>query len=182
MFIFSAIDSVTRFTTNSRVSRMLRVVSFGRASRSPMDTPRTMGWLETPMLYENGAQLSILLFDRDCGICSALSRWIGAADVRHRIRVRTIQSSRELLRGIPDDRMLDAFHIVAPNGQLTTGGDAVPTLIEALPMGAGFGRILRSSQGLMSRVTAFYGFLTRFRDQLVCRVAFGETSEGSPRW
>ena len=123
----------------------------------------------------------ILLFDRDCGICSALSRWIGAADLRHRIRVRTIQSSRELLRGIPDERMLDAFHIVAPSGQLTTGGDAVPTLIEALPMGAGFGRILRSSQGLMSRVTAFYGFLTRFRDQLVCRVAFGETSEGSLR-
>src|SRR2546421_10640840 len=61
MFIFSAIDSVTRFTTNSRVSRMLRVVSFGRASRSPMDKPRTMGWLETPMLYENGAQLSIPL-------------------------------------------------------------------------------------------------------------------------
>src|SRR2546430_16708577 len=61
MFIFSAIDSVTRFTTNSRVSRILRVVSFGRASRPPMDTPRTMGWLETPMLYENGAQLSIPL-------------------------------------------------------------------------------------------------------------------------
>src|SRR5207244_11546493 len=61
MFICSAIDSVTRFTTNSRVSRMLRVVSFGRAWRSPMDTPRTIGWLETPMLYENGAQLSIPL-------------------------------------------------------------------------------------------------------------------------
>src|SRR5438876_5748365 len=74
----------------------------------------------------------ILLFDRDCGICSALSRWIGAADLRHRIRVRTIQSSRELLRGIPDERMLDAFHIVAPSGQLTTGGDAVPTLIEGV--------------------------------------------------
>src|SRR5438046_6168106 len=61
MFIFSAIDSVTRFTTNSRVSRMLRVVSLGRVSRSPTDTPRTIGWLETPMLYENGAQLSIPL-------------------------------------------------------------------------------------------------------------------------
>src|SRR2546422_8167503 len=59
MFIFSAIESVTRFTTNSRVSRMLRAVSFGRPWRSPIETPRTMGWLETPMLYENGAQLSI---------------------------------------------------------------------------------------------------------------------------
>jgi predicted DCC family thiol-disulfide oxidoreductase YuxK len=123
----------------------------------------------------------ILLFDRDCGICSALSRWIGAADLRHRIQLRTIQSSRELLRGIPDDRVFDAFHIVAPSGQLTTGGDAIPILIEALPMGAGFGRILRSSRGLMAQVHAFYRFLTRFREQLVCRVAFAGTSEGSPR-
>src|SRR5205807_10546142 len=107
----------------------------------------------------------ILLFDRDCGVCSALSRWIGAADLRHRNRVRTIQSSRELLRGIPDDRMLDAFHIVVPSGQLTTGGDAVPTLIEALPVGAGFRRLLHSSHGLMSSVTASDGFLTRFRAQ-----------------
>src|SRR5207244_11934161 len=120
-----------------------------------------------------------LLFDRGCGICSALSRWIGAADLRHRIRVRTIQSSRELLRGIPDERMLDAFHIVAPSGQLTTGGDAVPTLSEALPMGAGFGRILRSSRGLMSRVTAYYGFLSRFRNHLAARGASATQSEGS---
>src|SRR5438309_11530292 len=102
----------------------------------------------------------ILLFDRDCGICSALSRWIGAADLRHRIRIRTIQSSRELLRGIPDERMLDAFHIVAPSCQLTTGGDAVPTLIDAWPVGAGVGRILRSSRGLIPRVIAFCGYRT----------------------
>src|SRR5437879_11924565 len=94
----------------------------------------------------------ILLFDRDCGVCSALSRWIGAAELRHRIRVRTIQSSRELLRGIPDERMLDAFHIVAPSGQLTTGGSAVPPLIEALRTGAGFGRILRRSPALLCRL------------------------------
>lgn len=121
----------------------------------------------------------VLLFDRDCGICSAMSRWIRAVDVQGRIRLRTIQSSRELLREIPDGSILDAFHMVTPDGQVTTGGDAVPTLIEALPMGAGLGRIVRGSRGLMSRVHAFYGFLTRFRDRLVCRVDFAATSEGS---
>ncbi len=123
----------------------------------------------------------ILLFDRDCGICSALSRWISAADFRHRIRLRTIQSSRDLLRAIPDERIFDAFHIVSPSGQLTTGGDAVPILIEALPMGAGFGRILRSSRGLMAQVHAAYGFLARFRERLLCRVVFAGTSEDSLR-
>lgn len=120
----------------------------------------------------------VLLFDRDCGICSAMSRWIRAVDVRGRIRLRTIQSSRELLQEIPDELILDAFHMVSPAGQITTGGDAVPTLIEALPIGAGFGRIVRRSEGLMTRVRAFYGFLTRFRERLVCRVDFAVTSEG----
>lgn len=122
-----------------------------------------------------------LLFDHDCGICSALSRWIHAIDFRGRIRLRTIQSSRELLREIPDDLVLDAFHMVSPYGQVTTGGDAVPVLIEALPLGAGLGRIVRSSPGLMPGIHAFYRFLTRFRDQLVCRVDFGATSQGSAR-
>src|SRR2546427_8975345 len=58
MFIFSAIASVTRFTTNSCVSRMFRALSFGRLSRSPMETAKIIGRLETPMLKEKGAQLS----------------------------------------------------------------------------------------------------------------------------
>ncbi|MGI0148839.1 MAG: DCC1-like thiol-disulfide oxidoreductase family protein [Thermoplasmata archaeon] len=123
----------------------------------------------------------VLLFDRDCGICSAMSRWIRAVDVRDRIRLRTIQSSRELLHDVPDGIILDAFHMVSPSGQVTTGGDAVPILIEALPMGAGLGRIVRASRSLMPRVHAFYGFLTRFRERLVCRVDLGARSESSVR-
>jgi predicted DCC family thiol-disulfide oxidoreductase YuxK len=123
----------------------------------------------------------VLLFDRDCGLCSAMSRWIRVLDLRRRIRLRTIQSSRDLLRQIPEDRILDAFHVVSPGGRITTGGEAVPTLIEALPMGAGFGRILGMSPTLMSRVHAFYEFLTRFRERLVCHVEPARTWAGSGR-
>src|SRR5207249_11030699 len=96
----------------------------------------------------------ILLFDRDCGICSAFGRWVHAADLRRRIELRTIQSGRDLLRGVPDDRIFDAFHMITPSGGLATGGDAVPLLIEALPMGAGLGRLLRGSNASMSAVPA----------------------------
>ena len=123
----------------------------------------------------------ILLFDRDCGICSALSRWIHRADLRRRIRLRTLQSSRDLLPGLSDDAILSAFHVISPGGRVATGGDAVPALIEALPMGAGLGRILRGSRGLMVHVHAFYRFLTRFREQLVCEVEPRGTWEGSGR-
>jgi len=121
----------------------------------------------------------VLLYDRDCGICSALSRWIRAIDIRGRIRFEPIQSGRGLLQGIPEERMLDAWHMVAPNGQVTTGGDAVPTLVGAFPIAAGLGRLLRGSSSLMRAVHRFYAFLTRFRDRLVCRLDAAPPSAGS---
>src|SRR3989442_3086314 len=121
----------------------------------------------------------VLLYDRDCGICSALSRWIHRVDVRGRIRFESIQSGRALLTGIPDERMLDAWHIVTPDGHVTTGGDAVPTLVSAFPIGAGLGRLLAGSSGLMRQVHRLYAFLTRFRDRLVCRPGAAPPSAGS---
>jgi predicted DCC family thiol-disulfide oxidoreductase YuxK len=123
----------------------------------------------------------VLLYDRDCGICSAVSRWIHRVDLRGRIRVESIQSGRALLAGIPEERMLDAMHIVTPDGQVTTGGDAVPTLVGAFPIGAGLGRLLQGSSGLMRQVRRFYAFLTRFRDRLVCRLdAAPPSADSSP--
>src|SRR2546428_6649167 len=76
--------------------------------------------------------------------------------------------------------MLDAWHIVTPDGQVTTGGDAVPTLVGAFPIGAGLGRLLAGSSGLMRQVHRLYAFLTRFRDRLVCRPDAAPPSAGSP--
>src|SRR5207247_4123915 len=110
----------------------------------------------------------VLLYDRDCGICSALSRWIRAVDIRRRIRLESIQAGRGLLKGIPEDRMLDAWHMVAPNGQVTTGGDAVRTLVGSFPIAAGFARLLRGSSGLMFYVLRLFEFFTRFLELLCC--------------
>src|SRR2546428_8195747 len=124
----------------------------------------------------------ILLYDRDCGICSAVSRWIRTLDWRGRIRLQSIQSSRNILVGIPEDRMLDALHVVSPDGHVTTGGDAVPTLIGAFPIGAGVERVLRGSTALMGVGHRFYGFVTRFRDRLVCRLEpAGTSAAAGPR-
>src|SRR2546428_9410375 len=121
----------------------------------------------------------ILLYDRDCGICSAVSRWIRALDWRGRIRLQSIQSSRNILVGIPADRMLDALHVGAPAGPCTPGARAVRTLIAPFPIGAGVERVLRESAPLMRVVHRFYRFLTQFRDRLVCRLEPAGTSAGS---
>jgi len=123
----------------------------------------------------------VMLFDGDCGICGSVSRWIHAIDFRRRIRVEPIRASNNLLAAIPPERVFDTFYMVDPDGQVTMGGDALPTLIEAFPIGTGFARLLRGSRPLMGGLRDFYAFLTRFRDRLVCRVDFAGTSAGSAR-
>src|SRR2546428_11607676 len=121
----------------------------------------------------------VLLYDRDCGICSALSRWIHRVDVRGRIRFESIQSGRALLTGIPDERMLDAWHIVTPDGHVTTGGDAVPTLVSAFPIGAGLGRLLAGSSGLMRQGPRPCAVRPRVRGRVRCRPGPGPAAPGA---
>lgn len=111
-----------------------------------------------------------LLYDGECRICAAVARWAKALDLRHRMRIRPIQESDDLLAGLPAGRALSAYHVVAPDGRVTTGGEAVPTMIEAFPMGSGFARLLRGSAALMAFVRRAYRFSTALRDVLICRV------------
>src|SRR2546428_360241 len=53
----------------------------------------------------------VLLYHRDCGVCSALSPWVRAVDIRRRIRFESLQSGRGPVRGIPQDRMRDARNV-----------------------------------------------------------------------
>src|SRR5437867_4321700 len=134
------------FTTNSRVSRMFRAVSFGRPSRSPTETARTIGRLDTPMLYENGAQLLMPA----------------------RLRVDTnaigLGTNPEIIRRY----------------ESLSGRDDGSTIMDGpFPLGAGLGRLLAASSGLMRQVHRLYGFLTRFRDRLVCRLDAAPPSAGS---
>lgn len=119
-----------------------------------------------------------ILYDGECRLCAAIARWARAVDPRGRIRIRPIQDARDLLGAIPSDRALTAYHVVAPGGLVTTGGDAVPTMIEAFPAGGGFARLLRGSPRLMALVRRTYGFATRFRDVLICRVDEAGPSAG----
>jgi len=111
-----------------------------------------------------------ILYDGECRICAAIARWARAIDVRRRIRIRPIQDAADLLGPMASASALTAYHVVAPDGLVTTGGDAVPTMIEAFPAGSGLARFLRESPALMASVRRAYRFATRFRDVLLCRV------------
>ena len=111
-----------------------------------------------------------LLYDAECRICTRVARWTVAVAPRGRLRIQPTEASRYLLAGLPEDVVRSAYHVVSPDGRVTTGGDAVPALLEVMPMGAGFGRLLRGSQSLMERIRTLYGFAATFRGALTCRV------------
>ncbi len=113
----------------------------------------------------------LLLYDGDCRVCTALARGLAFLDVRRRLRARPIQESRGVLRSIPEAAVLDAAHAVAPDGRVTTGADAVPTVVGALLGAPRVESWLRSSRSSMALLTALYAFLVDLRGRLTCGAA-----------
>ena len=124
---------------------------------------------------------TFVLYDGDCRVCAAFARALGHIDVHRRIRVRPIQASRDLLPGISGSAVLDAAHAVSPDGRVTSGADAMPTIAGALlgaPRLEAWLRSSRSSRRILSRL---YAILVGLRGHLSC--GFDGTSSGarSPR-
>ena len=122
-----------------------------------------------------------LLYDGDCRICAAFARAVGFVDIRRRIRVRSIQESRDLLRGIPQDRILDAAHAVSPDGRVSTGAGAMPTLLAGLLGVPRFEAWLRASDASMKALSRFYDVLVALRGHLSCGFADASSAARSPR-
>lgn len=114
------------------------------------------------------AEEYVLLYDGDCRLCSASARWVSAVDVHGRIRIRPIQASRELLPGSGDD-ILDAMHVVAPDGRVWTGGEAVPAILAALSGARAIEPLLRASPAATSAMHVLYSLMVELRGHLTCR-------------
>lgn len=77
--------------------------------------------------------------------------------------------------------MLEAAHAVAPDGRVTTGADALPTIVGAIvgtPRAEGW---LRSSPSSLRALSRIYAFLVRFRSQLTCGISVPASAACTPR-
>ena len=104
----------------------------------------------------------VLLYDRDCGFCrwslGPLLRW----DRSKRLRLVALQSpeSEELLPGMSQSRRLKSAHIVLPNGEVHSGGDALAPLLRLLPRGARLSAVARAIAPVSRRA---YDWVARHR-------------------
>ncbi len=121
-----------------------------------------------------------LLFDGDCRICRAFACVVHLLDVRRAVAIGAIQASGELLRTVPPDERLSAAHMVAPDGRVTSGGDAMPAIVAALVADSGVERRIRRSRRSMAALDRLYRIMVGVRGQLTC--AAGPVSAArSPR-
>ena len=125
--------------------------------------------------------LYFLLYDGDCRVCSLFGRIVSLIDIQRRIRVQPIQESRSLLRGISEEEILDAAHVVVPDGRVTTGADAMPALLGGLLGNPRLERLLRSSATSMRLFSRLYGILVELRGHLTCGFPAPASAAHTPR-
>lgn len=111
----------------------------------------------------------ILLYDGDCRICTTFARSMVALDLRHALRIRTIQESKGLLEGLRGDEILDAMHVLTPDGRRLTGGEALPALLSGLAGAPALETLIVRSSLVRAAMRRLYSVLAEFRGHLTCR-------------
>ena len=99
----------------------------------------------------------IVLYDRDCGFCRWSLAKLLAWDRAGRLRPREIQSDegQRLLESIPEERRLQSWHVVHPDGRIESAGEALATVLDLLPGGAPVARLTRALPRLGHRAYMF---------------------------
>jgi predicted DCC family thiol-disulfide oxidoreductase YuxK len=80
---------------------------------------------------------TIVLYDRDCGLCIWTMSKVLAWDRRGELRPVALQDpeATRLLDGMDDERKMASWHLVTPDGQVHSAGAALAPLLRLLPGG-----------------------------------------------
>jgi predicted DCC family thiol-disulfide oxidoreductase YuxK len=106
-----------------------------------------------------------VLYDEDCGFCkvsvSLLLRWDRDARL-YPVAIQSREGQRLLSALDPAERLASA-HLVTPDGDLLSGGEAAPALFGVLPLGRPLAVIAARAMPITVLV---YRFLTRLRPRI----------------
>ena len=76
-----------------------------------------------------------VLYDADCGFCRWSLRKLLALDRRRALRAVALQDPEAdlLLRDMDEEHKMASWHLVTPDGEVRSAGDAVGPLLRLLP-------------------------------------------------
>jgi len=127
----------------------------------------------------------LILYDEDCGFCvrtlDRVLRW----DRERRLRAVAIGSpeGQRLLSSVPPGERLDSWHLIGPEGQLSSAGGAVPKVLRLLPGGAVAAALLAAAPSVTEAgyrwIAGHRSFISRFFVLAVLIVLVGSGCGGA---
>jgi predicted DCC family thiol-disulfide oxidoreductase YuxK len=92
-------------------------------------------------------------YDEDCGLCRWCARRLRRWDRHARLRFVALgdEAADELLEELSPDRRRASWHLVAPDGRVSSGGAAVPCVLELLPGGRPLAAVADRFPGVTER-------------------------------
>lgn len=107
-----------------------------------------------------------IFYDAECGFCRAATGLVLAWDRRGRLTPVPLQdpAATDLLGGLSELERMASAHLVTPQGERSSGGDAVAPLLDQLPRGS---RLAALSRRFPAQCRGAYGFVAGRRDLLI---------------
>jgi predicted DCC family thiol-disulfide oxidoreductase YuxK len=112
-----------------------------------------------------------LAYDADCGPCTRFRHLVALIDSRSEVEFVSLIDADEsgLLDKVPEYERHTSFHLILPKGELLTGAEAVPRLLELLPGGKVVSEAITSVPGGRRLISMVYAGFARGHNGSACR-------------
>ena len=124
-----------------------------------------------PVSRLTGARARIL-YDADCGFCRWALGWVLRWDRHGELEPIALQDPRapKLLPGLDHEQRLASWHLVEPDGSVSSGGAAAAPLARRLPAGSPLAALFDAGPGVVDRA---YRCISGSRNRLGPRLSRG---------
>ncbi|HKW05923.1 MAG TPA: DCC1-like thiol-disulfide oxidoreductase family protein [Nitrososphaerales archaeon] len=122
----------------------------------------------------------LLIYDSDCGPCTRFKRIIEFLDTHDRFRYESLVRSDKLglLNSIPMAERHRSFHLISPEGRVSSGALAIPALLCQLPLGGIASTLVTKAPGGIRLVGLVYSTFSRLHEGSSCNYSHRYSAGG----
>ena len=110
------------------------------------------------------------MYDADCRPCSKFQHTVDWLDTYNHLDYISLVRADELglLNSIPRIQRHKSFHLISPEGKISSGANAIPNLLALLPLGSFTATLVHGAPGASGLVNFVYSTFSRLHDVGSC--------------
>jgi predicted DCC family thiol-disulfide oxidoreductase YuxK len=114
----------------------------------------------------------IIVYDADCGPCRRFKDFVDFLDIHNQIDFVPLTQAEDLglLNRIPQYLRYKSFHLISPAGDIQSGPEAIPSLINLFPLGHQVSKLIVLAPGGKRMMRSIYSTFSRFHDSSSCNL------------